>query len=94
MVNPTSIFLTNVAMRGILNLILDKGTDPMRLSFLELDIGQKRAAHERMIAELEAEIREDRGKVAHGAKTGRANKARKEGAHSPKKARMSSSHRK
>lgn len=60
MVNNTSILMNNLTMKGILNLVLNKGTDPTQLSYLEYDIVQRRAAHDRMLRELEAEIHETR----------------------------------
>ena len=89
MVNNTGIFLNNMAMKGILNLVIKRGTDPIRLSFLEIDIGQRRRAHERMLRELEddaAESLQDKGR--------NPGKMRKELRLSPNKHRMSQSSRK
>lgn len=45
---------------GVLNYIIARGTDQIRLSYLEYDIGLRREAHEKMLRDLEADAKEDR----------------------------------
>lgn len=42
LVNNTSLFLTNPAMKGLLEIVLTKGTDPIQLSYLAYHIEQKK----------------------------------------------------
>lgn len=67
MVNNTSIFINNHGMKGILNHILNKGTDPVQLSYLEFEMNMRKEVHERMLREIEQQANEE----APGSKEGR-----------------------
>ena len=83
------------AMKGLLELILSKGTDPIQLSFLAYHIEQKRKIRDRMVRDLEDELRESCRPVAAstGSEVGSSKPASQHRPGSPRKQTHTPKHR-
>lgn len=94
MVNNTSIFINNLGMKGILNHILAKGTDPVQLSFIEFEMNLRKEAHERMLREIEQQASEEAPGSKKGRRMGKSTRRENAGGSPSKKNRPSGSYRK